>query len=161
MMGCGKSYWAKRLADSLAYDCIDMDLEIEKKTGMSIADIFETKGEAWFRKKEQQVLHKCGKSRKKSVVIATGGGVPCFFDNMDFMNQQGITIWINEEVPVLVKRLRKKNANRPLLTYLTTKEQEDFLASTLEERRKHYSKAKFVISGGKISLDGFMKLLKL
>ncbi|PIF03266.1 MAG: shikimate kinase, partial [Draconibacterium sp.] len=101
-MGCGKSTLGKKLAQKLEMQFIDMDCFIEERNYKSIAQIFEGYGEETFRKKEQKALKEL--SEFTNVVIATGGGAPVFFDNIEVMNQTGITIFIDVTTEELVKR---------------------------------------------------------
>ncbi len=153
MMGAGKTYWAQRIADKLQSDWIDLDQMIEKETSMTIKEIFETNGEEFFRQKERDVLHTL--SAIKNIVIATGGGTPCFHNNMEWMNENGITIWIDEPLHVLLKRLLPEKQNRPLIQNLSDDELTIFLSDKMEERKLYYSKAQHHVSGEKISLQDF------
>jgi len=90
MMGSGKTYWAQQLAAAYHIDWMDLDSEIEKENLMTIKEIFETEGEENFRLKEQKALHKL--ARYQNIIIATGGGTPCFYNNMQWMNEHGITV---------------------------------------------------------------------
>ena len=98
MMGSGKSYWAQQLATTYNMNWIDLDSEVEKENMMSIKVIFETEGEESFRIKEKNALHKL--AHHKNLIIATGGGTPCFYNNMQWMNEHGTTIWIDEPVSI-------------------------------------------------------------
>jgi shikimate kinase len=113
MMGSGKSYWAQRIAEKEIIDWMDLDQEIEKETSLSIKEIFAAYGEEYFREKERDALHNL--SNYKNIIIATGGGTPCFHDNIQWMNEHGITIFIDEDVDTLVERLKKEKAHRPLI----------------------------------------------
>ena len=112
-MGAGKSTFGKRLANALQYDFIDLDTEIAHQAGMSASAFISLKGENAFRELEST----CLKSLKSpgNAVVATGGGTPCFFDNMDWMNKEGITIYINVPEGVLHQRLSMDAGARPLL----------------------------------------------
>ncbi|MEP6844705.1 MAG: shikimate kinase [Panacibacter sp.] len=139
MMGTGKSYWAQRIADVHKMDWTDLDAQIEKETLMTIKEIFETQGETYFRSKEKETLHKL--TSLKNIVIATGGGTPCFHENMQWMNKHGVSIWIDEPVEVLAERLKKEKAHRPLIKDLTDEELLHFLSIKLSERSKFYSQS--------------------
>ncbi|MBP7939994.1 MAG: shikimate kinase, partial [Sediminibacterium sp.] len=113
MMGAGKSHWLKQMAKwnkSVGYD---LDALIEMNEEKTIAEIFSEDGEAHFRKAESKIL-KWFKEKKK-YVVATGGGTACFQENMDFMKKEGVVIWLDESVEVLVKRLASAKADRPLI----------------------------------------------
>ncbi len=156
MMGSGKSYWAQQVAAAIDIDWMDLDAEIEKESLMSIREIFETEGEVSFRRREQLALHAL--ATVENIIVATGGGTPCFHNNIDWMNEKGITIWINDPVEILVQRLQKEKAHRPLISSLSDDELQQFLEKKLKERQSFYSKAKYVVEGYKSSVDDFVKL---
>ena len=139
-MGSGKSYMGKNLSKVLEIPCIDMDTQIEKNEGMSIKDIFEKKGEAYFRNLEHQFLLELDSNDNK--IISTGGGVPCFFDNIKIMNQKGLTIYLNRSKDVVMRQLMKGAHKRPLLKNKTEAEISDFYNQKLAEREPFYKQAK-------------------
>jgi len=141
-MGSGKTTVGKQLAKKLNLQFIDMDLFIENRYRKSISAIFEEKGEAGFREIERKTLHEI--IDFENVVISTGGGLPCFFDNMDVMNQVGITIYLKVSVEELARRLRNGKQQRPLLKDKNHDEMKDFIAETLEKRNNFYRKATFI-----------------
>lgn len=143
MMGAGKSFWSRFLAKKLNYIAFDLDDVIIDNAGMSIAQIFDEKGEAYFRQLEAATLKDF--KDKDNFLLATGGGTPCFYDNMEWMNQNGQTIWIDESTDVLVKRLKPEKTHRPLLANLSDEELSQFLNAKLEERAPFYKKAKYRI----------------
>lgn len=142
-MGSGKSYWGRKLSESLRLPVFDLDAEIEKATGSKIKDIFSEKGEPFFRKLEQKQLWDI--SKNETFVLSCGGGTPCFFDNMDFMNKTGITVWLNTSIPVMVDRLKRKKEKRPLLNGLSDEQLTDFVTEKLEERRPFYERSQLII----------------
>jgi len=158
MMGTGKSYWAQKLSDSNNLDWIDLDTQIEKDASMTIKEIFETQGELYFRNKEEEVLHKL--SGFNNIIIATGGGTPCFYDNMQWMNQHGITIWIDEPIEILASRLKKEKAHRPLIKDLSDEELLHFLSIKLSERSKFYNQCQHHLQGNNISDRSFAKIIQ-
>jgi len=158
MMGSGKSYWAQKIADTHNMEWIDLDAQIEKEASMTIKEIFAAEGEAYFRNKEKEVLHKL--SEFGNIIIATGGGTPCFHDNMQWMNQHGITIWIDESVEVLAERLKKEKAHRPLIKDLNDEELIHFLSMKLSERSKFYNQCQYHLQGDTISAHSFTKILQ-
>src|SRR5690242_17437499 len=111
-MGAGKSYWGRHLSEYMSLPLYDLDERIVEEEGCSIADIFKEKGESYFRQKERDTLQRL--SRADRFIIACGGGAPCFFDNMDFMNEQGLTVWLDPSVGVMAERLQWKKGKRPL-----------------------------------------------
>ena len=112
MMGSGKSYWTKKLSKKLKCGGYDLDNVVEINEEKTIAEMFEQDGEEYFRKAEAKVLRWFGE--KKTFILATGGGTPCFHDNMNWMNKHGITIWLDEPIEILVERLKPGKELRPL-----------------------------------------------
>ena len=158
MMGAGKSYWAQKIAGTHQLDWTDLDAQIEKDALMTIKEIFETQGETYFRDKEKEVLHNL--SSFGNIVIATGGGTPCFHDNMQWMNEHGITIWIDEPVETLAERLKKEKAHRPLIKDLNDDKLIHFLSIKLSERSKFYSQCQHHLQGPNISERSFDEILQ-
>ena len=142
-MGCGKTTIGKRLAKSLGWDVIDMDSRIENRYRKTIPDIFASEGEESFRKKERFILEEL--SALENVVVSTGGGAPCFFDNIDVMNSSGLCVYIRMTPEALAARLKNAKANRPLLKDKTEEELTDFIKEQLEKRRAFYEQARYVI----------------
>ena len=159
MMGSGKSYWAKQLATALQYELVDLDTVIEIQNNATISEIFELYGEQFFRNQETKYLRNF--DTKNNVVVATGGGTACFNDNMQWMNEQGITIWIDEPIDVLVNRLVKEKAHRPLIKNLNDAELKYFLEQKLQQRKPFYSKAKYIISSKEDTTEKLIQLLNL
>lgn len=139
-MGSGKSYTGKRLAKALKYPFIDLDEWIETKNQQKISEIFAEKGEAAFRLVEQAALKEMLSYTK--VVISCGGGTPCFFDNLDWMKQNGLTIYLKTPVEILVNRLENEKAHRPLLQKMENLSQ--FIETKLKEREPFYCNASII-----------------
>jgi shikimate kinase len=135
-MGSGKSYSGKRLADKFGMSFVDLDDYIEKKVGRTIREIFEKEGEDYFRKIEQACLFEMGE--KEMTIISTGGGTPCFFDNMKWMNNSGVTVFLETSVAVLSNRLFDEMQKRPLLKGFSKEELKHFIEQKLEERNPFY-----------------------
>ena len=109
-MGCGKSTLGKKLAYNIEYDFIDLDIYIQEQEGKSIKEIFVENGEDYFRKLERACLKKVINNKK--TVISVGGGTPCYFDNIQLMNENGLTIYINMHPKYLISRLKfQKNSD--------------------------------------------------
>ncbi len=139
-MGSGKSYLCKQLSKELSIPCADMDKDIEKSEGMSINKIFAEHGEAYFREKERDYLRNLNSA--DTLIISTGGGAPCFFDNMQRMNEKGITIYLNRSKEVVISQLMKGIHKRPLLKGKSQKEVEEFYDFKMSERSPFYEQAK-------------------
>jgi shikimate kinase len=133
MMGAGKTHLCKLLAKKLKVGGYDLDTLIEAMDERAVCEIFAQDGEEYFRKQETKMLKLFGE--KKAFVLATGGGTPCFFDNMQWMNKQGITIWIDEPVDILVERLIPEKAQRPLIANFSDEQLKRFLENKLAERK--------------------------
>jgi shikimate kinase len=147
-MGSGKSFTGMKLAEMLYYRFLDLDEMIEISSGYSIKDYFEKFGEASFRKKERELL--LSHLDDKDTVIASGGGTPCFEDNMDLMNQNGITVFLDTRYEIILDRLREKIPHRPLLSKLPPEQIPEFIKKHLEERRIFYENAKLKVEGNDI-----------
>ncbi len=158
MMGSGKSYWKQLLAKQLKTGGYDLDFIIESQEERSISEIFKEDGEVYFRKSEAKLLRWFGE--KKSFVLATGGGTPCFHENMQWMNQEGITIWLDESIEELVQRLIPEKDHRPLISHLDEKGIHAFLSQKYNERLPFYSKAKHHLKTAEISLNSLKKIIK-
>lgn len=150
-MGCGKSTLGRKLATKLGYDLVDLDHQIEVSTGTTVADYFAANGEEIFRKLEGDTLK--GFDYPKNCVIATGGGTPCYFDNMDWMNENGTTVYIEMSALALAKRLENGISKRPLLRNLSEEKLVQFIEDKLEERESFYSRATVVLNGVNLTAD--------
>ncbi len=142
-MGSGKSYTGRRLAEARGRRFVDLDTVIEAHAGMDIPAIFAQHGETGFRAMERTCLHQMA-DVPEPVIVATGGGAPCFFDNMAWMNAHGHTIWLNPPLEVLVERLLPERAHRPLLAAIPEEELASFIRERLDARRVWYAQAKEV-----------------
>lgn len=156
MMGAGKTYWGRKLAASSGIPFFDLDALIISEVKRSISDIFENEGEDCFRRVESQTLRKL--SNRSPFILATGGGTPCFFDNMEWMNHNGLTVWIDEPVDVLIERL-KNDGTRPLLRNRSSSDNRSYIESLLKERTKYYKRAHITLRPPDITLDAFVKIL--
>jgi shikimate kinase len=139
-MGVGKSTIGKRLASALGIPFVDLDKEIEKTEGNSIAEIFAEKGEAYFRKKETKALTEMVQSALNAV-ISTGGGTPCHAENMDVMLNSGVVVWLQLPSHVIAQRLVKSQSERPLIAGLLPDVLPDFIRDHLESRLPFYQRA--------------------
>jgi shikimate kinase len=153
-MGSGKTTTGKQLAKQLNLQFIDIDMFIENRYCKSISAIFEEKGEAVFREIERKILLEI--LDFENVVISTGGGTPCFFDNMDLMNQSGITIYLKTSVAELTERLKNEKQKRPLIKNKDSEEIKTYVAANLEKREHFYNQAAFIFeNSGFFSNENF------
>jgi shikimate kinase len=157
LMGSGKSHWGKKLGKKLKTGAYDLDYLVETNEEKTIAEIFAEDGEEYFRKSEAKILRWF--AQKKSFVLSTGGGTPCFHDNMSWMNKHGLTIWLDEPMDVLVERLRPERSHRPLIKNLEGDQLREFLVAKREERVPFYSQAKYHLTGN-ITDSNFAKILE-
>ncbi len=157
-MGCGKTTLAKKLASRLSYQLLDLDLEIEKRAGMPIGAYFAAHGENAFRLLESETLKTM--DYMADAVIATGGGAPCHFDNMEWMNQQGLTIYMEMAPAALARRLEKGKAKRPLLKDLDQAGILHFIEQKLQERKPWYHQAQLIVSGVNLDAASMEKLIR-
>lgn len=142
MPGCGKSTFGRKVARELNLDFIDLDKEIIKKEEQSVTEIFELKGEDHFRKIESALLKDISLAND-NFVLATGGGAPCFYDNMEFMNEQGYTVFIDTPIDTLLERLSLSGINkRPLIKKMGEDNLMEGLTEKLNYRLPFYKKAK-------------------
>ncbi|PTQ99785.1 shikimate kinase [Mucilaginibacter yixingensis] len=153
-MGCGKTTWGKKLAARLNYAFVDLDTILEEKEGMTIPEYFTTHGEAAFRNLESAIL-KSGDYPQRAV-ISTGGGLPCFFDNLEWMNANGQTIYMNLPPAVLASRLDNGKDERPIIRGKHGDELIAFIEEKLAEREGFYTQAQHTINGINMSVERLM-----
>lgn len=158
MMGTGKSHWTKFLSKKTKLAGYDLDYLVEMNEEKTIAEIFAEDGEAYFRKTEAKLLRWFGE--KKAYILGTGGGTPCFHNNMEWMNKQGVTIWIDEPVETLVARATKEIEHRPAIKGLTAEQIHELFEKRLAERHCFYSQAKHHLKGTAISEKAFQEIIR-
>ena len=141
-MGSGKTTIGKLLAKKLNLLFIDLDLFIENRYRKSVGEIFREKGEDGFREIEQKALHEV--SQFEDLIISTGGGTPCFFNNMNVMNKAGISIYLKVGVEELAKRLSCGKEKRPLIKDKKPEELKEFISINLEKRKAFYNQATYI-----------------
>jgi shikimate kinase len=142
-MGAGKTTIGKALSKEIDIPFYDLDWYIESRMRKTVKQIFDEKGEEGFRKIEHTMLHEVAEF--ENVIISCGGGTPCFFDNMDYMNQQGETIYLKATPEVLYGHLKMGKTVRPLLLNKTPEEVQVFIKEQLKAREPYYSKAKYTL----------------
>lgn len=156
-MGCGKSTLGRLLAATLKLSFIDLDTFLEEKYFRTIPRIFAEEGEAGFRLKEQKVLHEV--AAFDNIVVATGGGAPCFFDNMEVMNNSGYCIFLDVDTSTLVNRLMHAKTERPIIKGKSADELYHFIEEMMQKRRPFYEKAHFILKGNEIRPEQVLPLL--
>jgi shikimate kinase len=144
-MGSGKTTTGKRLAGLLEWSFTDLDKSIEEQTGLTIPEIFSLHGETWFRKVESEVLR--SHRSLTNEVVATGGGTPCFGDNMEYMLDTGLTIYLKLTPRQLKSRLSGSKGERPLIKNLGTENLITFIEENLAIREKWYNMAELNFNG--------------
>ena len=138
-MGSGKSTLGKQVANDLNYRFVDLDDWIENRTCKSISQIFEEDGEEEFRKLETESLEHL--MNEENIVVALGGGTPCFNENMSLINNIGVSVFLDVSESVLVERLLGEQSHRPLLKNKSKEELQDFVSRLLGKRKADYLKA--------------------
>lgn len=147
-MGAGKTTLGKAFSKEQKLTFVDLDWYIEERFHKTVGQLFSSLGEEDFRKLERRMLHEVADF--EDVVIATGGGTPCFFDNMEFMNSRGDTVFLEATMEALFRRLKIAKQQRPLLAQKTDEELVSFITAALEQRMPFYSKAKYVFQSDEL-----------
>ncbi len=150
-MGSGKSSTGRKIASSLLWNFVDIDKIIEEQEGASVADIFEQRGEDYFRKVETMVLQNV--SQRSRTVIACGGGTPCSAENMNIMKSSGMTVYLKLPPGALAARLLKSRTKRPLLRDIAETDMTEKVREMLDKRAGWYDQADMVIDGMKETLE--------
>lgn len=166
-MGAGKTTLGKAFARALGLTFVDLDWYIEERYHKTIRQIFTERGEDGFRELEKRMLHEVGDF--ENVVISVGGGTPCFFDNVEYMNRVGETVFLDVAVDVLFRRLKVAKQQRPLLAEKNDEELMAFIVDALQNRLPFYTQAKHVFNGELLedryqiqqSVERLKELLKL
>lgn len=156
-MGSGKTTAGKKLASLLDYTYIDLDSMIESETDHTIPEWF-SQGEHKFREIETLVLHQTADF--KNSVISTGGGTPCFNENMVWMKEQGITVYLKMSAGALFHRLIYSKKERPLLAGKSDVELMEFITESLKEREFFYSQAHYTINGENLDVKELLEMIK-
>ena len=153
-MGAGKTTVGKELAKALGVPFYDLDWYIETRRRKTVKQLFDEVGEEGFRKIEHNMLHEVAEF--ENVIVSCGGGTPCFYDNMDYLNQQAETIYLKASPEVLYGHLRMGKGVRPLLLNKTSEEVQEFIREQLAYREQFYTKAKHIIDVN--LMDNFEKI---
>ena len=155
MPSCGKSTLGKIVSEKTNLKMIDLDEEIAKLENQSIKKIFELKGESYFREIENKILNKII-NKNKSFIMATGGGTPCFKNNIDLINKSGVSIYIYTSIDKLEKRLTD-DTKRPLIK--TDFIKKEFVNKLYNKRKVYYKKSKFILSENKNQVEEIISII--
>ena len=149
-MGSGKTLVSKELNILNNFKIFDLDTEISKQNNRSITEIFKEKGEIFFRKTEKEVLEKI-LSSEKNIILSLGGGTPCYYNNIDSINEKTISIFLKTNVKTLAQRLSSEKDKRPLIQNISNEDLPEFIAKHLFERNPFYNQAKITINTDNLS----------
>lgn len=157
-MGSGKTTVAEKLAKKTGHAFVDLDQLIEQKNKKSIADIFEQKGEEFFREAEKEMLHTT--FVMENTIVACGGGTPCFFDNMEQMNEHGLTVYLKLAPGSLFHRLAPGKAKRPLIANMPDLPLMEFIIKEIQKREPFYEMATIIIKGESLKTDELVEVVQ-
>ena len=158
-MGCGKSTLAKKLASKLSFEWLDTDAFIEKQEGLTISQIFTTHGESYFRSLELKLIQSIDVT--VPTVISTGGGLPCFNNLMEQLNDIGTTIYLERSPKELFQRLNQGKSKRPLIANKSDEELLQFIEENLAKRNPIYRQSTFILGRDNQTVDRIINLLNL
>ena len=158
-MGSGKTTLGRKLAARMNYEFIDLDHKLEQQVELSIAEYFTLFGEDSFRKLESEVLRKT--IYPENAIISTGGGLPCYFDNMDWMKANGKVVYLNLSPKTLADRLEAGKEERPLLQDKHGEALVAFIEQKLGEREKYYSQANIIADGLSLTAERLEQILEM
>ncbi|WP_292010260.1 shikimate kinase [Chryseobacterium sp.] len=139
-MGSGKTHISKILSEKINFELIDLDKEISRRNKLTIPEIFEKKGEIYFRKLEREILEEV-LAAQQNIILSLGGGTPVYYNNMEIINHNSKTIFLRTSVATLSERLSKQKEKRPLIANISDENLPEFIAKHLFERNEFYSKA--------------------
>ena len=157
-MGAGKTTAARRLANHLGWEVVDTDAMFEEKYKISVCDFFNKYDEPLYRKLESEVLK--SSADLENVVISTGGGTACYFDNMEWMNQQGLTVFLRISQKAVVDRLLHAKRKRPLAEGKTEAELTEFVNEHYTARLPFYEQAKITVKAEDLDLENLIQLFE-
>lgn len=156
-MGSGKTAMAREMSLRCGWKAVDTDALIEERSGCSITGFFESKGETAFREAEKVLLSElCGMER---LIVSTGGGMPCYYGNMEQMKQNGITVYLRFSAEILYEKLKNYKSERPLLHGKTGDDLRTYITDTLREREPFYYKSDIIIEMESISAEDVIKAI--
>ncbi|MCY0977943.1 shikimate kinase [Chryseobacterium wangxinyae] len=144
-MGSGKSHISKILSEKINFKLIDLDKEISRRNKLTIPEIFENKGEIYFRKVEREILEEI-LATEENIVFSLGGGTPVYYNNMEIINHNSKSMFLRTSINTLIERISKQKEKRPLIANISDENLPEFIAKHLFERNEFYSKAQYHIS---------------
>ena len=156
-MGSGKTTYGKMFAERMKLQFIDLDDYIEATRNKTIKQIFESEGEAKFRETEREAMLEV--LEKDNFILAAGGGTPCFFDNVDFMNKKAITVYLEANIEILVNRLMEAKLYRPLIWGKSKEDLQKYIEETLQKRNPFYRKAHITVNANDLNINSFIRKL--
>lgn len=157
-MSSGKTHWGKCISRKLDVPFFDLDEQVEAAEGRTISEIFLSHGEEYFRRKEKEVLHIISESHD-TFLMACGGGTPCYYNNIDYMNKSGTTVWISSSIDTMHQRLLKDRDKRPLLKGLTDEQVRGYIIKKFSDRKIYYEQATVIIDEENITPENFVQQL--
>ena len=157
-MGAGKSTTSRRLAQRLGWEAVDTDDLFEAKYKISVCDFFQKYDEPLYRKLESEVLKET--ATLENVVVATGGGTACYFDNMDWMNAHGLTVFLRISEQAVVDRLVHAKRKRPLAVGKSEEELAEFVKNHYAERMPFYEQARITVKAEDLDIDNLTHSIK-
>lgn len=150
-MGSGKTYLGKPFAKKIGYDFVDFDKFIEQKTKQTISEIFSAKGEMYFRQLETHLLESL--KPPENLVVSLGGGTPCYNNNIDWLNANGMSIYLKVDPKIIYNRLIHQRDGRPLIEKLKEEEFLNYILNKLPQREAYYVKAKKIINADTLTVN--------
>ena len=158
-MGSGKTHWGRLLAAETGQPYFDLDEVIVAAEKMSVERLFQQNGEEYFRNQERATLEALALANPDAI-ISTGGGTPCFFNNIDFMRSHGRVIWLNTSIDILVARLLKQKHSRPLIKNVSDEDLKAFIIKKLQDRKMYYQQAHITLQEETITTQSLLKSLQ-
>lgn len=158
-MGSGKTHWGRLLSEATGVPYFDLDEVIVATERKSVAQIFSEDGEEYFRTREQEILEALS-GEHENAIISTGGGTPCFFNNIEFMKSRGKVIWLNTSIDVLLQRLLRQKHTRPLIRNISDAELKTFIIRKLQDRKIYYEQADVMLHEETITMDSLLNALQ-
>jgi len=155
-MGSGKTHWGKLVSEKLSIPFFDLDEQITSHEEKSIPEIFTEHGEEYFRLLEKDILHIITESHD-NFVMACGGGTPCYYNNIDYMNKSGTSIWLNTSIDVLFQRLMKEKDNRPLIKNLSGEQLRGFIIKKFSDRKIFYEQADIILEEDPLKIENLVE----